>query len=40
MAKALTVRVKDDDNDEVTVPMKKKDGHLMRQAAKKKLGTN
>ena len=40
VAKALTARDKDDDNDEEEVPMKEKDGHQMRQAAKKKLGTN
>ena len=40
VAKALTSKGKDDDNDdEETLPMKE-DGHLMRQAAKKKLETN
>ena len=39
VAKALTARDKDDDDKEV-IPMKEKDGHLMRQAAKKKSGTN
>jgi hypothetical protein len=40
VAKDLTARDKDDDNDEEVVPMKEKDGHQMRQAAKKKSGTN
>ena len=40
VAKALTARDKDDDDDEEEVPMKEKDGHQMRQAAKKKSGTN
>ena len=39
MAKALTVREKeDDDKDEEVIPMKGVDGHQMRQAAKKKSG--
>ena len=41
VAKALTAREKDDDDDnEGAVPMKEKVGHQMRQAAKKKSGTN
>ena len=40
MAKALTAKVKDDNDDEEEIPMKEKDGHQMRQAAKKKLGNN
>jgi len=40
VAKALTAREQDDDPDEENVPMKEKDGHSMRQPAKKKSGTN
>ena len=40
VSKALTARDKDDNDEEEVVPMKEKDGHQMRQAAKKKSGTN
>ncbi len=40
VSNALTARDKDDNNDKEEVPMKETDGHHMRQAAKKKLGTN
>ena len=40
VAKALTARDKDDNDEEEEVPMKEKDGHQMRQAAKKKSETN
>jgi len=40
VAKALTSRDKDDNNDKEEVPMKEKYGNQMRQAAKKKLWTN
>jgi hypothetical protein len=40
VAKALTARYKDEHDDKEEFPMKEKDGHQMRQAAKKKSGTN
>jgi len=40
VAKAPTARDKYDNNDKEEVPMKEKDGHQMKQAAKKKSGTN
>ena len=40
VAKALTARDKDDNNEKEEVPMKEKYGHQMRQAAKKKSGTS
>ena len=40
VAKALTAKVRDDNDDKEEVHMKEKDGHQMGQATKKKSGNN